>query len=259
MKKIITLFALLSFNICIAHGQDQPKKLKINIDKQKNLVVFTGDVSVDFEEYAGDDLLVEPVKDISIKDGHAEGLTPIKLNNQPGDSLNYKLSYGNNNDLRIRITGNCKHLHIKVPNNLFLLTIEATSFLPNSELSVQNIKSQFIIHALMKVIRVSHVSGPFSIHSDSGKIILNDILWGANVSWNLHPTPPQLDYPYMISSNKSDVDISFPKNQELNIVSKAANGKVYSDLDPKNTKQTEGKPEVYLSSDFGNIYLRQQR
>lgn len=286
MKKIIFL-AAICFDITIGYAQNPLRitigdtlkssvnTLKIPVDKTKHISLTTSDASVDVEGYDGDDLVIEAVTNklkIAIPP-EAKGLAHIKLNNRPAEdnTISYKLVADNDMLYQIRISTKCKYLHIKVPNHLYLFTIDANDMSLGAYLSVKNLESPFEIGSptggSIRTIYVNHVTGPFKVSGRGEKVIISNILWNQDAVW---PATVKLrGYPYVVVST-GDIDITFPEDLQANIdffpATPRSLGEVYSDLNLTGTmgflKLNGGGVKMFIeniNAGNGNTYLRKQK
>ncbi len=290
MKKIIFL-ALTGFSFGTVYAQNtisvtsdpkpntisvttipQPPKsitnvLKIAVDKSRHLAISTSDASVDVEGYDGDELIIEAVtnKFPRVAPPEATGLNFIKLNNRPAEdnTIGYRLETDNAMLVQIGLVTKCKYLHIKVPNHIFLFSINASNMRQDSYITVKNIKGAFQVEGLMKTTYISNVAGPFKIAGRGGTTILTDILWNQDSVWPYADKTHSPASPYMVTST-GDIDISIPEDLKTSILFMPGNGQVYSDLNliqgPKPTLTLNGGGvKILTDCRNGNIYLRSQK
>ena len=240
--------------------------LKIAVDKSRHLAIRTFDASVDVEGYDGNELVIEAVtnKFPRIAPVEAAGLSFIPLNNRPAEdnTIGYRLQTDNAMLVQIGITTKCKYLHIKVPNHIYLFTIDANNMLPDSYLTVKNIEGPFQVDGFMKTTYISNVAGPFKITVRSGTTILTDILWNKDAVWPF--SSPHYSPPYSVSST-GDIDITLPEDLKATISFPPNNGKVYSDLNlikggsPTVTLNGGGVDIFTYVGANGTIHLRKQK
>jgi len=275
MKKIIFLVAI-GFGITTGYAQNPPgittgdtlkssvNTLKIPVDKTKHIALTTSDASVDVEGYDGDDLIIEAVtnKLKMIIPPEAEGLTHIKLNNRPAedDTISYKLIADNN----ITISTKCKYLHIKVPNHLYLLSIDANDMSLGAYLSVKNLEGPFEIGSKtggsIRTIYISNLAGPFKVLGKGEKVIISNILWNKDAVWPDRAGP----WPYSVSSI-GDIDITLPEDLKASITFFPQRGQVYSDLNftagafELLTLNGGGVGIFSYNTGNGDTYLRKQK
>jgi hypothetical protein len=288
MKKIIFL-ALTGFSFGAGYAQNtisitsepkpnsieisttpQPPKsttnvLKIAVDKSRHLAIMTSDASVDIEGYDGNELIIEAVtnKFPRTTPEEATGLTFIKLNNRPAEdnTIGYRLLADNALLVQIGLVTKCKYLHIKVPNHIYLFSIDALNGRPDGYLTVKNIEGPFQVDGFVNKTYISNVAGPFKIAGKSGTTILSDILWNPDSVWPFTDHIPAA--PYMITP-AGDIDISLPEDLKASISFMSANGRVYSDLNliqgPKPTLILNGGgAKILTDSHNGNTYLKAQK
>ncbi|MEO8887271.1 MAG: hypothetical protein ABI367_14490 [Mucilaginibacter sp.] len=276
MKKIIFL-AAIGLRLTVGYAQTQLgtptantlKSLKIPVDKTKSITVNTSEVSVDMEGYDGDSLIIEDItnKLKKITPPEAEGLKLVKLDDRPSEKNNdisYKLTAsGSNMSYQISAPTQCKYLHIKVPNNLYV-SINANNMTLGAYLSIKNFVGPFDVSGMIRTIYVSNVAGPFRVMGRGEKVILSNILWKQDA---VGP------YAYGVSST-GDIDITLPEDLKATITSfpGPANGEIYSDLNLASLsnngskggilKVNGGGVGVFLyntNTNRGNTYIRKQQ
>lgn len=238
MKKL-TLLIVSAVWTSVVSGYSGNKTLEITVPKTNNIVIFTTEASVDYEGYAGNKILV--------------------LNEEDDGALSYEKTQGSNNETRIKIKGTYHRLKIKVPNKLYLLTVEANSFREKANLSIKKYTGRLIVHALMDSINLSGLTAPFYVHSDRGEITLKDINWQQNASWNFESPSPQFSFPYMISSKKSNIVLFLKNAVKASFKLNAIKGSVHSNVKKQKEMMNGGGVAIYAQSDSGDIFLKHEK
>lgn len=236
-------------NASAVFSQSKSKTLQVEVTRTNNIAIFTTAPYVDYEGYNG--------KTIIVSNEETNRSNSQDTKDLPGE-LNYEKTTGNNNDLRIKITGTSKHLKIKVPNNLYLLTIEARCINGKTNLDIKQYNGRLIVHALMDSTHISQLTAPFSIYSERGVIIADHIHWQQHGGWNFDSPSPQFTFPYMISSKKGDITIFLADSLKASLKLSAIKGGVYSNIKMQHAMMNGGGVAIYVRSDFGNIFLKQE-
>lgn len=269
MKKII-LLAIISFVFEAVNAQKSLTNiLKIQVNKTRHIAVGINGASVEVEGYDGDELIIEAItnKFQKVVPEYTSGLKYIEFNNRPKEdnSLGYKLLQDDSLLYQINLSAKCKYVHIKVPNNLYLFSIDASDGSSGSYLAVKNLKCPFQADGSTRTTYISSVPGPFKVSGREGKVVLSNILWRDDIKWPFKS--PNLLASYMISSSSGDVDLSLPEDLKASI--SFYGGEIFSDLD----LQSDGKSILALngggikiftttgSYNFqrGTFYIRKQK
>jgi hypothetical protein len=256
MKKIYWLGVILCCSVsCFAQNS---RSLKVVLDVNKAITLVTGDASVDITGYDGNSLIVEPILSPVASRIHAgtTGMKEIRTGSTVKEptGLSYKVISDTGNMLKINIISSYKHLSIRLPNTLRFFSIYANTFLEDSELSLTGIKSPFYINSGSRLITINGVSGPFSIHGYSGKIVLKDI------AWNTEAVSPKFIVPYTIQSENSDIDLVIPSSLKEELAFHTVYGQVFTNLNFTNSQSlNSGKAKISVDSRTGNIYIRKKQ
>lgn len=204
--------------------------LKIQVSKTRHIALGINGASVDIEGYDGDDLIIESTinKFEKVVPNYVKGLNHIPLSNRPKEdnALSYKLIQDDSLLYQINISTKCKYVHVKVPNNLYLFSIDASDGSLDSYLAVKNLKCPFQAEGSTRTTYISYVTGPFKISGREGRVVLSNILWKDNIKWPFKSAR----YPtnYIINSTSGDVDLSLPEDLKASI--SFSGGEIYSDL-----------------------------
>lgn len=256
MKKITLVFTFL-FLLGKAFSQDVKRSLQIDIEKDKQLIIVTGDASVDYTGYSGDQVLVSEVKEISASPAAAKGMIRIS-GKRPAEQadLSYTKSKTDNHQVKIKINGHSKHLLIRVPCDIIMLSVQAYSLNPNSLVTIEHFNGQLDVHAVAKSILLRDVGGPFRVQADAGDISLKEIHWSTAANWKLNPLPPNFDHPYIIQSRTADIRIYTDAHLKANVDLRAPRGKIRSDFKiGRNGQLNGGGASILAMAELGDIYL----
>lgn len=252
MKKNIILFGFI-LGFASAYAQ---KSISIPVRKlEKHIALMVWDTSVEMEGYDGDDLIIEVVsREVPEVLQDAAGLKNIPLGNAPRQDTGITYTEITEPSFlhQINLKGKFRMLHLKVPNNMPLFSVSTINLLSDSHILVKNYKGNLNISATKGEIRVSHVIGPFSISSESGKIVISD------VSWTNHATTAfSKNGPYRVSARNSDIDVTVPADLKADLNLRTDYGEAFSNLPlDKSLKLNGGGLKIELSTLNGNIYLR---
>ncbi len=209
MKKIILLSIICLYCENVLAQKSTTNILKLQVNKTRHIALNTIGASVDIVGYDGDELVIEAItnKFQKVVPEYVKGLNHIPLNNRPEEdnALGYKLLQDDSTLYQISISAKCKYLHIKVPNHLYLFSINANDGSTNSYLSVKDFKGPFQTQGTIRTTYISNVPGPFKISGGQGKVVLSNILWKDDISWPFKSA----NYPtsYIISSSEGAIDL----------------------------------------------------
>jgi hypothetical protein len=291
MNKIILLaFAgLISANAYCQRSNTNV--LKLAVDKAKHFAINTSNASIDIEGYDGDELIVEATtgKVAAPVPPEAEGLIRIPFAMRPGEdnTISYKQLEQNSTLHQISISTKCNYLHIKVPNNIKLFSVNSTNSRYGSYLTFSNYKGAFQLDGTAAFVKVSNIGGPFKISARAESLSLKDVSWSANAAWPVLDTAkanlnaqtinrstlnsyPSIS-PYIIRTTKgfySNMDIAFPAELKADLYITSREGSVYSDLplsrdvNITNTYRpivmNGGGLKIEIDGGNGDIYLKKQ-
>ena len=269
MKKIILLAIICFCCESVFPQKSTTNTLKIQVIKTKHIALSINGASVDVEGYDGDDLIIEAItnKIPKVVPDYVKGLNYIRFNNRPQEdnSLGYKLLRDDSLLYQINISAKCKYVHVKVPNNLYLFSIDANDGSTDSYLSVKDLKGPFQADGSTRTTYISNVSGPFKVSGRQGNVVLSNILWRSDITWPFKSA----SYPtsYLISSTTGDVDLSLPEDLKASI--SFSGGEIYSDLNltatSKSTFNLNGggiKITAYgggYTYQYATFYIRKQK
>jgi hypothetical protein len=250
--KLIIRFTIFSLIVLRAYGQP----IKIQLPKSDKVVIYADAPFIVAQGYDGDDILISP------QPSAADTLLKYPLltdNSNKGDSVikyQSQLKSGVNNFVfnEIHIITNCRSIKILVPNRLPLLGFEFKTTSPDGLLQVQNYKGPVQIAAYFSTLKVDGLTGPFFITNEYGKINVDHIFWDEAAKWSLY------DYPYLIRSTSSDIQITVPADLKAYFGLFKGKGKVYSKirLGP-GLLMNDGGVGISVKSTTGNIFLNQER
>jgi len=262
--------------LATAYAQKDPQITRIAIGKGKELNLTTIDAKVDVEGYPGDSLIIEAVPYTPPTPTRAAGLKHIVfpmtrfMPNVPDaaernkkllqdsifkatgadSALRYTIET-RDNEVKILITRNYKKLHIRVPENLSFVSLFSESPDPHSEFVVKYIKGPLEVVAVQP-IHLSHVDGPFKLQSPE-KITLTDILWNSRAGRS------KFQFPYAVSSSRSDIEITIPADLKASPIIQTQNGNVYSNMDmTPGGLWNGGGVKIFIEADYGNIFIHKQ-
>ena len=290
-KFILLAFAgLMSANAY--SQQSNTNVLKLAVDKTKHFAISTSNASIDIEGYDGDELIIEAItnKESTPIPPEAAGLTKIPFPMHPAEdnTISYKQISQNGALYQIGITTKCNYLHIKVPNNIKLFSLNFQNTRYGGYLNFSNYKGAFQLDGAVGTVKVSNIGGPFNISVKAETLSVNDVAWNQNAAWPVldtvisnraaqyllnRSTPflyPNIS-PYIIRSPKgsnSHTDITIPADFKASLFITSREGNVYSDLplsgdvNVANTYKpvlmNGGGTKIEIDGGNGDIYLRKQ-
>lgn len=231
MKKFIFLAIVCFYCKSVFAQINSTNILKIQVSKTKSIALDINGASVDVEGYDGDDLIIEAVtnKIPKVVPEYVKGLNHVEFSNRPKEdnSLGYKLLKDDSLFYQVSISAKCKYVHVKVPNNLYLFSINAGDGSTGSYLSVKSLKCPFQTEGSIRTTYISNVPGPFKVSGREGKLVLSNILWRNNITWPFKS--PNFTASYIINGGSSDVFLSLPEDLKASI--SFYGGNVYSNMD----------------------------
>ena len=275
MNKIILLaFAgLISANAYCQRSNTNV--LKLAVDKTKHFAINTSNASIDIEGYDGDELIVEAItnKEPAPVPPDAAGLTKIPFAMRPAEDnvINYKQIDQTSFLNQISITTKCNYLHIKVPNNIILFSINSQNTRYANYITFSNYKGAFQLEGSASTANISKVTGPFKVSIRAESLSIKDVSWSANAAWPFDPSKLNLTSPYMIRSTLNsypNIDITVPADLKAGLFLTSREGNVYSNLPLsgdvnitnayKPILMNGGGVKIEIDGGNGNIYLRKQ-
>ena len=291
-------FILLAFaGLISANAYSQTTNtnvLKLAVDKTKHFAISTSNASIDIEGYDGNELIIEAItnKESTPIPPEAAGLTKIPFPMHPAEdnTISYKQISQNGALYQIGITTKCNYLHIKVPNNIKLFSLNFQNTRYGGYLNFSNYKGAFQLDGAVGTVKVSNIGGPFNISVKAETLSVNDVAWNQNAAWPVLDTvisdqPRQylLNYtrsvpfvypnisPYIIKSHKgydSNMDITMPGELKAGLYITSREGSVYSNLplvgnvNVANTNKpvlmNGGGVKIEIDGGSGDIYLKKQ-
>ncbi len=235
MNKIffLTLAGLISAN---AYGQtSNTNVLKLAVDKTKHFAINTSNASIDIEGYDGDDLIVEATtnKSAAPVPPEAAGLIKIPFAMRPAEdnTISYKQLEQNSTLHQIFISTKCNYLHIKVPNNIKLFSVNSLNARYKSYLSFTDYKGAFQLDGSASTVNVSRVTGPFNIKIRGEDVFIKDVSWNANAAWPFQTS--EFSAPYLITSltnTGANIDITIPDSLKATFLIDAQRGHFFTNL-----------------------------
>jgi len=269
---LLTFAGLISAN---AYSQtSNTNVLKLAVDKTKHFAINTSNASIDIEGYDGDELIIEAItnKAPSTVPPEAAGLTKIPFPMRPAEdnTISYK-QIGQTDFLnQISITTKCNYLHIKVPNNILLFSLNSQNARYANYLTISNYKGAFQLDGSASSVNVSKVTGPFKISIRTEKLSVKDVAWNATAAWPAEVSKSNFSSPYIIGSpvGFANVDIAVPEDVKASFFIDSRRGHLYTDLPllrdnnlapgPKPLTVNGGGIKIGINVGDWDVYLRKQ-
>lgn len=270
MKKIILLM-LMAFVSQTINAQSSNNNVNISVKdkKDKFLKLFLNqNASYYVEGYDGDELIIEPsYHPITISSPkEAAGLKNISLLvRQPILTISDKLTpviYERGQTIEVHFAGTSYNSFlVKLPKKMHFGFNFGSTF-PNSKLSLKDLTGEVELSGNIPTIEINNISGPLTLIAGGlnlpKRIVITNIIWQKNAK------------PFYISSLKDDVDISLPKELQTNLTVRILHGSVYSDLKLLSAKPSSDKNiflgelngggiPIYISTDYGDVFVRKQK
>lgn len=250
--------------------------------KGKQIIIDAKEASMDIEGYDGNDLIIEPyipLRYVSFTEAN-KGLTLISEIIPESNTINPTIIKQDASLISILLPkGECRHLNIKIPRNAhFKVDFSDTS--PNGKISLKNLSGELELSGSIKVIEVSHISGPLTISAGGDgynagateKIIVSHLQFSESSLLSNSPVPL-----LNIISALANVEVSIPENLKATIqVDVPYGGELFSDLNlippkPKPGAYTPpiknkfigelngGGKMIVINAGYGNVFIRKQQ